>query len=502
MKKTNIFILAGLTVAMAIPVTSCKKLDLFPYSQIAVAQSFKTINDAQAYDVGVMSQFRARQYGTYMYYADVQGDQLNAALDYGNRSGSPARWDGTFTADDQTLGPIWQGYYANMADVNTAIAGYPSIPTNGAADVSALNQYMGDAYLARAYYYHRLILRWAKPYEPATAATDLGVPLVLVYDLNGAPARATVQAVYNQIIADITKAESLLAATPGVQGSKYFTIDAAVALEARVRLDMHDYAGAYTAAQSLITGGKYPLITTQAAFTAYWTTDGVQESITQMAANSSELPNTNAIYLGYQAATAKYDPDWIPSQWVVNMFTGSGTDIRLGTYFLKTTVIIQGVSTANIYLVNKYPGNPALFTGATTNYENAPKVFRISEMYLIAAEAAESLSTPNEPNAIADLNALRVARGELATVGLTGATLVQAIRDERFRELAFEGFRLNDLKRWHLGFTRNTPQNANLLVQGTQYYTLSIPADAPKFVWGIPSNDMIINPNLVQNPGW
>jgi starch-binding outer membrane protein, SusD/RagB family len=38
-------------------------------------------------------------------------------------------------------------------------------------------------------------------------------------------------------------------------------------------------------------------------------------------------------------------------------------------------------------VINKYPGNPALFTAASTNYQHKPKVFRVAEMYLIAAEA-------------------------------------------------------------------------------------------------------------------
>ncbi|OCX53839.1 hypothetical protein BEL04_06020 [Mucilaginibacter sp. PPCGB 2223] len=495
MKKINIFITTSLT-ALAV-LASCKKLNLYPSNAIEISQSFKTVKDATTWDNGVYAKFRGVQYGSYSFYTEVQADELNATLDYGNRNGAPGRWDGTFTADDQTLGPQWQNFYNAIANVNVAINGYPTIPATAASDIASINQYLGDAYLARAYYYHRLILRWAKPYEPATAATDLGVPLVLTYDISALPARATVKAVYDQIISDITKAENLLAGTAGAQGSKYFTIDAARALEARVRLSMQDWTGAYNAANTLITGGKYPLITSQAAFSAYWATDGVQETIMQMAVNSSELPNVNNIYLGLRAADLKYDPDFVPSQWVINMYASA--DIRKAAYFAQLPVIVQGVNYPNTWLVNKYPGNPIYFTTAITNYVNVPKVFRIAEMYLIAAEAAKNAN--NEPNALIALNALRIARGLTPSVS-TGAALTQDIRDERFRELAFEGFRLDDLKRWHLGFTRNSPQNANMLTQGSQYYTLSVAADADKFVWGIPTNDIVINKNLVQNPGW
>jgi len=499
MKKFNIYIAMGLTALVA--VTSCKKIALTPTFIIAETQSFNSVLDAKAWDNGLYASLRGRQNGSYTLQTDIAGDQLNAGLDYGNNFGSPHRWDASYTAQDQTLTPIWNNYYTSIANLNTVIANFPTIPTNSAADVASMNQYTGDAYLARAWYYHRLILRWAKPYEPATAATDLGVPLVLKFNLTELPTRATVQAVYNQILADITQAETLLANIPGGNTAaitQVFNIDAARALEARVRLYMHDYAGAYAAANTLITGGKYPLITTAAAMSTYWKNDGTQESITQLYVNNTtETPQSMSTYLIPKSAT-NYDPYYVPSQWVLDMY--AATDIRKPAFFTTAyPIVVQGVSYPTVFAVGKFQGNPALYTGALTNAYQAPKVFRIGEMYLIAAEAAFSLS--NTANAIAAINPLRVARGETALV-LPDATLQQDIRDERFRELAFEGFRLDDLKRWHLGFTRSAPQNNNMCQQGANYTTLSIPADHVFFTWGIPANDIIINPNLVQNPGW
>jgi len=499
MKKFNIYIAIGLTALIA--VTSCKKIALTPTFIIAETQSFNSVLDAKAWDNGIYATLRPKTNGSYTLQTDIAGDQLNAGLDYGNNFGSPHRWDASYTAQDQTITPIWNNYYSAIANINTIIANFPTIPTNSAADVAAMNQYTGDAYLARAWYYHKLILRWAKPYETATAATDLGVPLVLKFNLTELPARASVKAVYNQILADITQAETLLANVPGgntVATTSVFTIDAARALEARVRLCMHDDAGAYAAANTLITSGKYPLINTQAGMNTYWINDGIQESITQLIVNNTtETPASMTTYLIPKSAT-NYDPYYVPSQWVLDMY--AATDIRKATFFSNAfPVVVQGVSYPTVQVVGKFRGNPALFTGALTNALQAPKLFRIGEMYLIAAEAAVNLSNP--ANAIAAINPLRVARGELPLV-LPDATLQQDVRDERFRELAFEGFRLDDLKRWHLGFTRSAPQNNNMCQQGASYTTLSIPADHVFFTWGIPANDIIINPNLVQNPGW
>ena len=477
--------------------TSCKKLDLFPYNSIERGQSFKTILDARSWNLGLYSNFRGRLSGGFVTTADIQADQLNATLDYGNRNGNPHRWS-TFLAEDGALSGPWSSYYSGITNINVAIKGFEEIVPTTPAQTADLNRYKGDNYLARAYYYYNLVIRFAKPYSVTTAATDLGVPIITEFDVTLQPKRATVKQVYDQILADINLARPLLTSFPGVQGSNFFNIDVLTALEARVKLEMRDWAGAYAAANTLITGGKYPLTTTAAAYRALWHVDGRQETIFQSFVSAPlELANTNGLYLGLITATGRFAPDFVPSQWVLDMF--SNTDIRKATVFDPKTITIQGVNYTNVFCVNKYPGNPALFTTANTNYQHAPKAFNIGEMYLIAAESAFRL--PNEANSRTALNALRIARG-LAAISSTGPELFQDIKDERFRELAFEGFRLWDLKRWGDGFTRNTPQNAAFLTTGTGFNTLSISLSDPKFVWGIPTNDVTINPNIVQNPGW
>lgn len=500
MKKINIKAITGLLLAGVF--TSCSdKLERLPYSSIELSQSFKTVTDAKTWNNGLYAQLRGRVYGIYTFSTDVQADQLNASRDYGNRNGNPHRWDG-FLSDDYTIRDVWSGYYSGINNLNIAIEGFKTITPKAGAETNDLNKYKGDAYLARAYYYHRLIVRWAKPYEPATAATDLGVPLVLLYDVTAKPARATVKQVYDQILLDIAEAKTLLTATAGKQGSTRFTKHVVTALEARVKLDMQDWAGAKAAAEELITAGTYPLINNQAELLAYWKDDALKETIYQpLVSKPSELANTNAIYLGLVAQTGKFTPDFIPSKWVVDFF--DNTDFRKAAYFASKTLTIQGTDYPGIMLVNKYQGNPALFTATSTNYQHAPKLFRIAEMYLISAEAGARAGAATEAAALARLNELRVARGLTALVGLTGAPLFQAVKDERFRELAFEGFRLDDLKRWHEGFARKDPQNINTITVGTPYQGLTIAADADKFVWGLPTNDFTINPNLKpQNKGW
>ena len=487
----------SLAVVILTTVSSCD-LNKYPFDSIEQSQAFQTVKDATTFDNGLYNLFRGRQYGIFMFSTDVQADLLNATLDYGNRNGSPHRWT-SFLADDYTIRDTWSYYYSALTNVNNFLGNVDKIVPGPKEDATLLPKYKGEAYLMRAYYYHQLVLRFAKAYDPATAASDLGVPLVLTFDITLLPKRNTVAEVYTQILADITQAKTLLAAVPGAQSSIKLTKDCVTALEARVALSMQNWTLAATDANALITSGTYPLVTTAATLKAMWVNDVSTEVIFQPFAATTELPNTNSIYLGYNPANTYYTPDFIPEQWVIDMYDNA--DLRKAVYLEKKTVYIQGAPYQNVYCVNKYPGNPALFTGATTNYAQKPKVFRVAEMYLISAEASAQTAA-GEAAALATLNKLRGARGIPDLSGLSGTTLMNAIKDERGRELFCEGFRLDDLKRWKLGFSRKQAQNTNIINTGADFNLKTVLATDPKFVWGIPANDISTNPNLVQNTGW
>ncbi len=499
MKKINIILSASMFSLFTFTI-SCKKLDKFPHDNIELSKSFESIKDAQTWNNGVYAHFRGRVYGIYTFATDLQADQLNATLDFGNRNGAPHRWGDTFLADDYTIRDIWQGFYKSITNINIILDGYTKIKPKDDAETKLLNQYTGDAYLARAYYYLQLALRWSKSYSPATANTDLSVPLVLKYDFEDKPARATLKEVYTQILADIEKAKPLLSATTGAKGAARFNKDVATALEARIKLYMQDFSGAASAADQLINSNTYPLITTKADFKKMWENDFAQEVIFQSFVKApSELANANGIYLGYNGASKKYTPDFLPSKWVVDMYEDA--DIRKSVYFANVPIVIQGKDYTNLYVVNKFPGNPSLFTGATTNYQQAPKVFRIAEMYLVSAEATV---ISNPAASLKTLNTLRAARGLLPLLNLTGDALMNAVKEERFRELAFEGFRLDDLKRWKQPVQRKDPQSLDPINVGANYNTLNKSADDNQIVWGLPTNDVTLNEKLKQNqnPGW
>lgn len=476
-------------------------LDLYPYNVIETSQSFNSVSDAKNWASRIHADLRGRVYGHYIMSTDIQADQLNASADYGNNYGDVHRWTGLLS-DNYQIRDYYQGYYSGLNNVNMSIEGFKNITPANDAEAQELKEYTGIAHFARAYYYFMLNIRFAKAYNPSSAATDLAVPLVLVPDINATPARNTVKEVYDQILSDIAIAKTNLAAKAGSANANQINLDVVLALESRVRLFMHDWVAAREVAEILINSAKYKLYTTADGVKSMWHTDAGNEVIFAPFVSINEGPNVNNIYIGWNAGTSRYTPLYLPSQWIIDTYSDS--DFRKSAYFLTSSKVYMASKgrefTATI--VNKYPGNPALRnSGSVTNYAHSPKVFRIAEVYLNAAEA--SFMSQNETSARNHINTLRVSRGLTALpLSVTGNTLLNEIKLERMRELAFEGFRLEDLKRWGEGFTRRDSQDAELLQTGPDFNSKTVSANNDKITWGIPDRDVVANPNIVQNPGW
>lgn len=480
-----------LIFAVAAFISSCE-LDKYPASSIEQSQAFQTVKDAATVRTGLYSYLRAATSGQYIYTTDFQSDLLNATLDYGNRGGLIYRWE--FLDSDYSLRDMWQVHYQLINNANSFIDNVTNVSPTTSAEQTQLDNYIGEVHLMRAIAYHRLAVRYAKDFEPNTAANTLGLPLVLKYDPNAKPSRSTLEETYSQIKADIAIAKQKISAT-GASNSYYLTVDAVTALEARVALYSHDWTTAISASDKIIA--KYPLIDNSTDFQKLWLNDQGSEVITKLFMSTNELSGQMNVFISYNTSIKSNVPDFVPQQWVIDLFVDG--DIRKQAYLKKDKITIQGQEYSDVYMINKYPGNPILWTSAVSNYYNMVKLFRSSEAYLIKAEAAYKSS--QAALALSALNALRIKRGLAALPEtLTGSDLFKAIQDERTREMLCEGTRLDDLKRWGLGFSRKTPQNPNMVLSGTTASSLTVEANNQKFVWEIPANDLQTNKNL--EPNW
>ena len=138
---------------------------------------------------------------------------------------------------------------------------------------------------------------------------------------------------------------------------------------------------------------------------------------------------------------------------------------------------------------------------------NMSKPFRLSEMYLIVAEAEARQDHKEEANKY--LNILRSNRiVDYVTENYSEQkTLLKEIKEEREREFIGEGMRMSDIRRYGKGFERkaNHDENAELdAIIVKQGRALKYTANDYRLTWPIPKAEIDANPHLAgqQNPGY
>ncbi len=496
--KTSILKICAVAVS-AVLLASCN-LDLMPNYAIAYdegGQLIQTESNLNSFENGILSSYRSYQNGEFVIAEEVMFDAFNATIDYGNNYGAIHKTDYNFTPSDYYVEDFWSYSYSAIKDYNVVIAAADNVPESLVAKAQVVK---GEAYFLRAATYLNLARHFGKAYNAATAATDLCVPLVTVYNMNEKPARATVQKVYDQVKEDLDSAAVKLAGVAGKALSQKPTIDAVNALYARYYIDIADNANAAIYAHKVIDGGKYTLASDAAGMKDVYEDDKGSEAILQLAISMTEFTGNALNVWTLEAADKVHEPTvfrpyYIPTKTVVDSY--ETTDIRFPAWFDNTVAVqISGsYHVGEFYTFSKFRGCPALTT-SIRNARQAPKPFKIAEMYLIAAEA--ELAT-DAAAAKTDLNALQTKRGATATAA-TAAT-VQA---EWLKETIGEGLRMSCLKRWGQGFNGRPAQTGaiNIIQQGESFNNKVFAATSDYFQWPIPSHEMKINKNLEQNPGY
>ena len=299
----------------------------------------------------------------------------------------------------------------------------------------------------------------------------------------------------------MAKAEELVI-TAGEQNSAYITKDVVKALKARVALEKEDYQGAISAATSLIDSGTYPLMTDAAAYADMWVHDNGTEAIWQFAMikGQEECPNSlGSAFSGIIDVLPR--PSYIPTKTVLGLYD-QDNDIRYDAYFTYDSIDAQSVSDFMLTYCKKWPGNPDFYDGKSSNV-NKTKAFRISEMYLIAAEAyAMSGDAANASEILNELKAARIKGWN--DKAYSGDALMKEIQDEYVRELFGEDPHIFNMKRWKKGLNRSTGEaqvQSYLPALGTDMVK---PADDHMWVWPIPKDEIDSNPQIKgqQNEGY
>lgn len=516
--KKNIFL--GIILVSALGLTSCD-MEKYPYDAIEESLYMKNISDFKSARNGIYSNFRALTSGAYVLNSEFQCDDFHATAGFSNNYGNMFRWD--FQPSDGTIEGIWSGNYSAIARCNYFLDSYQKV-LDGTVSISdsdkeIISAYAGEAYFARAFCYYTLSTFFCNAYSEETAENSLGLPLQLHYNSNATdntqyPGRSTLKATFEQIYKDIDEAEKLVNEEKSLDNTQnsvnYISKNLVKALRARVSLWTKNYDKAIELSTSLISTNNYPLINDPSAFRSMWVQDMGSEVIWQIYLSApDETASTNGtIFWGQYKNGGPQIMDFIPSQSILDLYTDGEKDMRYTSFFTQYHISLPTGAEADVKVFDKYPGNPDLYEKLNVNnhYMNKPKPFRISEQYLIAAEAYAQKG--DVTNATKYLNELRKARiAEYNDESFTNANILTAIENERHKELVGEGFRFTDLKRWGKGLDRNDAyQDANaVLMPGNSNTTaLSKQANDHRFVWPIPKAEYDANPQLKgqQNPGY
>lgn len=439
---------AGLMLATF---TGCKKefLDLRPYTSLTPQDALATEADLRVAMTGVYQGIRAvNLFGrTVPILGDLMADNIYQSTSNSNRYTQYNLY--AMAVSDGDAAGMWTSGYNAILRCNNII----NSPLTGTAGI---NQIKGEAKAIRALLYFTMVRFYARPYNDNPAA--LGIPIILTFDLTVKPPRSTVAEVYTQILKDLGEAYTDMTT---FSNSSMMHKWAARALEAKVRLTRNDMAGALTAANDVITNSGFSVVSA-ANYKAYWNsaTFRTDKSETLFEVSSDVVGNNGFDALGYLYNQLGYG-DMIVSDPVYGMFTD--TDVRKAIYR-------QSV-----------PGNsrhPAVFSEKFMNIStdrDETKLLRMSEMYLIAAEASVASNAANAQNF---LNYLISRRDPSQTpVASTGQVLTDEIIKERQKELLLEGDRIHDLNRLKAAVNRsnNYPASARTIAYSFEKRLLPIP---------------------------
>lgn len=512
MKKTFAILLSVLTLGL----TSCN-MELKPYNAIPDTEALKSYVDFKNMRVGLYSPLRGQNSGAFLLVPELMTDNFNAMVGFSNTFGDMHRWQ--FNPQTTDFEDIWGSLQGLIGRANYIIQYSAEVDLTDEdkftpIQVIEVKQIIGEAYFMRAYCLFNLAQYFCADYEASTAGNaNSGVAFSTVYapssNSSSYPGRSTLAETYEQIQKDIEACKSLIPAeTTSLNEANplaYVSKDVITAFEARVALAMDDYATAAAKATQLISSGSYALCADSDELIEMWQNDNTPEAIWQLPIPSAnELASqTGQYFLPYNDGST---PDYIPSGDFLNIF--SAKDMRIPAYFKQEKLTTSNGTTGLILMLNKFPDDSGIHQNVVKTesgrWQSEPKVFRIAEMYLIAAEAyAQQDDVNNGAKYLNDLQRNRFA--DFVDVSYVNATeLMNEIKDEWRREFVGEGKRLFDLKRWHMGVTRNlTQQDDMCLFPGSTVTTkLTKSANDPKMILPIPKAETDANPQIVQNAGY
>jgi len=396
-------------------------------------------------------------------------------------------WYEDIWSNRSTIGE-WQFAYGSINKANIIIANGERLRLEedlSSTEIKRLNQLIGQAYALRALLHFHLVNAYAySPTAIVSGRSKGGIPLQLnpVTALGDVETkgRATIDEVYNQMVADLQEAILIMdndhsaTVNNGLIGQA-----AAQALLSRIALYAGDWETAASAASDAIASQQARL-SDRENYANDWDAAYHPEALFLLIFQINEPVNINVALQRIYTTVNRRDPDYV----------GGGTYLPSDGYLalidsndVRRSILQMG--RMDRLEVTKFTGD-----AGGTHIDNIP-IIRLTEMYLNRAEAYAQLRRNDE--AIADLDLIRQrSYGDaFSPTTAIGDDLLDVIYLERRLELAFEGHRWYDLKRWGQDLDKSDLTGQMLLFEADHRWL------AP-----IPQQELELNPNLEQNFGY
>jgi len=446
---------------------------------------------------------------------------------------------GQYTAASNVFDSYWDGsggnptgVYVNVRNCNLFFAHLNTMPLSSATKA----RLAGEVHFLRAYNYQFLyslfgrfpiidtVLSIGDNALNTQRASDDSCIAYILSDYNMAVAALPVQYVASTDIGRATKGAALGMQCRLLLNQKRYT-DAAAAAKAVMNLNIYqlfpDYAGQFYPqnddnSETIfnkefggdLTGqtNMVDLSENTSFFTGYF---GLQDCPTQNMVDQYEmtdgLPYDQSPLYNPVQPYANRDPRFAASVlYDSSLWMGYTMDMTSGSFFNPTAD-----ATPTGYMLRKFLNPNYAFYGNNTNYQNCV-IMRLAEIYLDYAECQLKLGNAEEARTY--VNMLRQRPGVNMPIIPSGQMSWDAYVRERTVELAFEGERFADIRRWGLGQqligaaiygmkvvnVGNKHQYQRVLVQQRVF-------DPKMYLFPIPLQELTKYPAgqvLQQNPGW
>lgn len=443
-----------LPIIIVLGLISCEKnIQLDPPSSIDGSAGFKTKQDVEAALLGCYASLQSANYVGLRFWAlsDMYADNI---AHVGTFPTFAQMFNRNILADNTELSNMWQNVYSGVNRMNTVIDAAAAVDDKSFNSAAAI----AEARLLRAFQYFNLLRCFGGSETGYNKTGGLGIPLILKPTLAAkdaiSVARASEADVWKQILEDIDFAVANL---PTNNATGRVNKRLAWALKSRAHLYREEWAQAEAFSDSVIVKGGYSLLPSANYATVFFQ-KGNSENIWELV----------------------YDPTNSSQAYFFFYPTSLG-----GRNEISATATLRDASEANdVRKAVNYTTTPAAKTLKFTRSDGTDNniMVRLAEMYLIRAEARAKLAKLTE--SLADVNVIRKRAGITDAAVTTEATLLTAIEKERRIELAFEGHRWFDIRRYNKLASVNITQTFRAL-------------------WPIPQREVITSNNVIaQNPNY